>query len=150
MPTAQQVNRAAKLRDRRPYTCFRTLNRGERCSSLSAMLCHALGCDSVPSVPSGYQHDSKACMIVLIWCTTCRYKGNFELTYVSKSTVVVKAMSTGSRTLVSSGESSHLYARWGVAQEALCNANCNIINCVTCRRQQTVYCVCAVPCSVWV
>lgn len=33
----------------------------------------------------------------------CRYKGKFELTYVSKSTVVVKALSTGSRTVVSSG-----------------------------------------------
>lgn len=32
-----------------------------------------------------------------------RYKGKFELTYVSKSTVVVKALSTGSRTVVSSG-----------------------------------------------
>jgi hypothetical protein len=37
-----------------------------------------------------------------------RYKGKFELTYVSKSTVVVKTLSSGSRTVVSSGEQPSL------------------------------------------
>jgi hypothetical protein len=32
-----------------------------------------------------------------------RYKGNFELTYVSKSTIVAKSLSTGSRTVLTSG-----------------------------------------------
>jgi hypothetical protein len=33
----------------------------------------------------------------------CRYKASFELTYVSNSTIVVKALASGSRTVLSSG-----------------------------------------------
>lgn len=56
----------------------------------------------------------------LLCLRSCRYKGKFELTYVSKSTVVVKALSSGSRTVVSSGPRAA--AGWGALQVSAAQA----------------------------
>lgn len=39
----------------------------------------------------------------------CRYKENFELTYVSKNAVIVKSLTSGSRTVLKSGTPTQVH-----------------------------------------